>query len=245
MKKTVKLEKFDVAVNYSIDVLPEELQVINTINAYSWLQADENPQFEEALLDSDVLLPDGVSIVIAAKLLSGVKIKKVAGADLHKMLLIHLNKINGRCFYMGASDVTLQKIKQKLENEYPNIISGFYSPPFKKHFSEEDNQTILNSINRFCPDVVFVGMTAPKQELWIHENKEKIEHAKIVCAIGAVFDFYAETKKRPPKWMINIGLEWFGRLISEPKRLWRRYIIYNFYFCIKLFNLWKNKKHSV
>lgn len=244
MKHTVNLEGFDISLDYSIQELPESLTVINTINAYSWLLTDSNPLFKQALLLSDVLLPDGVSIVLAAKLLEDVKVKKVAGADLHQMLLLLLNKSGGRCFYLGSSDLTLQKIVKKLKNDYPDIVVETYSPPFKENFDLEDNEKMLTAINQFSPDVVFVGMTAPKQEIWIQNNKEKLQCAKVICGIGAVFDFYSETKKRPPQWMIRMGLEWLGRLLSEPKRLWKRYIIYNYYFVVKLFNLWLKKGKS-
>ena len=95
---------------------------------------------------------------------------------------------------------------------------------------------MIKVVNRFKPDVLFVGMTAPKQEKWIFENAYRLE-THIITGIGAVFDFYAGTKKRPSKWMINWGLEWLGRLVSDPKRLWKRYIIYNPVFIYKILRL--------
>ncbi|MDD2437322.1 MAG: WecB/TagA/CpsF family glycosyltransferase [Massilibacteroides sp.] len=237
MEKNVRLEGFSVSAAYSIEELPDTKKIVNTLNAYSWLLSDSNRLFKDALLCSDVILPDGISIVIAAKLLSGEKIKKVAGADLHEMLLKILNRKKGTCFYLGSSDCTLHKIAQKIKKEFPNIEVGFYSPPFKSEFSIEDNDKMVAAINDFAPDVVFVGMTAPKQEIWIYKNKEQIKHAKIICGIGAVFDFYAETKKRPPQWLVNLGLEWLGRLIAEPRRLWKRYVVYNMCFFVKLVKL--------
>ena len=136
-----------------------------------------------------------------------------------------LNKVGGKCFYLGAQPETLAKIRAKLAMEYPQIKVETYSPPYKAQFSSEDNQQMYHAINAFEPDVLFIGMTAPKQEKWVEENKSFL-NAKIICSIGAVFDFYSGNKKRPPLWMRNLGLEWFGRLLMEPKRLWKRYLVW-------------------
>jgi len=140
-------------------------------------------------------------------------------------LLTDLNAKSGRCFYFGSSETTLSKIKERLAIEFPNISVGTFSPPFKSYFSKEENAEMLEIINAFAADVVFVGMTAPKQEKWAFENKNKI-NTKTICAIGAVFDFYAGTVKRPSAFWIKIKLEWFIRLVKEPKRMWKRYLNY-------------------
>lgn len=201
--------------------ITEEKQIINTINPHSYVTAKSDPLFETALRDSDVLLPDGSGIVIAAQKLHGAQIKKIAGTDLHLHLLQQLNNSHGKCFYMGASQNTLDKIKSKLAVEYPNITAAFYSPPFKPTFSDEDNAAIIQAVNDFGPDVLFVGMTAPKQEKWLHQHKAALD-TKVGCSIGAVFDFYAGTVVRPSQFWIDIHLEWLPRLLKEPKRLWRR-----------------------
>lgn len=233
MYNIVKLGDFGVTTDFVLTEFPEKTLIVNTINAYSWTMTDRFPDFKKALQTSDVLLPDGVGVVYAARLLAGKQIKKIAGADLHLLLLELLNKKNGRCFYLGASTTTLELIKKRLKREYPNISVETYSPPFKKQFTDSDNQEMYDAINKFSPDVVFVGMTAPKQETWIYHNHINI-NTKVICGIGAVFDFYAETKKRPSQWMINCGLEWFGRLISDPRRLWKRYLVYNGVFMYKI-----------
>ena len=208
--------------------------VINTINAYSFVIAEKNKQFKKALQSSDVLLPDGFPIVLAARILKKQKIQKIAGADIHNQLLKTANKRNKKVFYLGSSPKTLKKIEFRLRKEYPNIKLGCYSPPYKQKFSSEDNNQIIKSINSFEPDMVFVGMTAPKQEIWVNNHKNEL-NAKIICCIGAVFDFYAGTVKRAPNWMIKIKLEWFYRLIKEPKRMWKRYLIYSPLFFLYLF----------
>jgi len=206
---------------------------INTLNQFSYVIAERDPEFKEALMSSDILLPDGVGIVAAAKILKGEKIKKIAGADLHQFLLEKLNAENGSCFYLGASNETLAKINKRLSAEYPNVSFGSYSPPFKPTFSVDDNNEMVRRVNEFKPDVLFVGMTAPKQEKWVHIHKDKVD-AKIICSIGAVFDFYAGTVNRPNQFWVKMGLEWFIRLYKEPKRMWRRYLLYGPVFVGKI-----------
>lgn len=199
--------------------------LVNTINQYSFCIAQNDSDFKKALQKSDILLPDGIGIVLALKLLNGQKIKKIAGADLHHFLLKDLNNKSGKCFYLGSSQKTLNRIINRISNEFPNINVQSFSPPYKNEFSDHENQQMIEKVNSFKPDVLFVGMTAPKQEKWAYANKEILD-AKIICSIGAVFDFYAGTVIRPHKIWINLGLEWFVRLLKEPKRMWRRYLYY-------------------
>lgn len=209
--------------------------LINTLNQYSYCIAEKDSEFKEALQNSDVLLPDGIAIVAAVKLLWGKTIKKIAGADLHQHYLENLNAKNGSCFYLGSSNDTLDKIKKRLQTEYPNIKTGFYSPPYKLGFSDKDNEQMIAAINNFKPDVLFIGMTAPKQEKWAYQHKLKLD-AQIIASIGAVFDFYAGTINRPNKIWINLGMEWFIRLVKEPKRMWKRYLYYGPLFMYDILN---------
>lgn len=195
--------------------------VINTINPHSYVTAKSDKAFAEALRCSDILLPDGSGIVLAAAQIRKQNMKKIAGADLHSYLLERLNETKGRCFYMGASPATLEKIRQRLASEYPEVDAGFYSPPYKPKFSDEENRQILEAIAAFKPDVLFVGMTAPKQEKWLFEHQDRLE-VSVACSIGAVFDFYAGTVQRPSQFWIDMHLEWLPRFLKEPRRLWKR-----------------------
>lgn len=221
------------------DVFTYEKTLINTINQYSYCIAEEDDIFKKALKESDILLPDGIGIVAAVRLLNKKKIEKIAGADIHHFLLKDLNLKSGKCFYLGASVETLKKIKERIGEEFPNISVASFSPPYKNNFTDDDNQIMINQVNAFKPDVLFVGMTAPKQEKWAYQHKESLD-AKIICSIGAVFDFYAGTVKRPHKFWINLGLEWFVRLLKEPRRMSKRYLYYGPVF-IKLIILQKMK----
>lgn len=212
--------------NQELQFIPNQKLLITTINAYSYNLAQEDEEFAEALLKSDILLPDGISIVYAKYFLDGKKIKKIAGADLFHFELNRLNKIGGKCFFLGSTDDTLSSIVKKMTNDFPGVIVQTFSPPFKKEFSYDDNETMIRAINAFNPDVLFIGMTAPKQEKWAYRHFDELS-ARHICCIGAVFDFYAGTVKRAPLWMIRLGLEWLYRLLKEPKRMWRRYLIGN------------------
>ena len=207
--------------------------VVNTINQYSCCMAEKDSEFKTALMESDVLLPDGIGMVFASSLLDNVKIPKIAGADLHHHLLQKLNEEGGSCFYLGSSEDTLLKITKRIAIEYPNINVNSYSPPYKVAFDEQDSEKMIAAVNLHSPDVLFIGMTAPKQEKWIHTNKLLL-NTKVIGSIGAVFDFYAGTINRPAKVWISLGLEWLGRLISEPKRMWKRYIYYGPVFTMLL-----------
>ncbi|MGB5820433.1 MAG: WecB/TagA/CpsF family glycosyltransferase [Saonia sp.] len=209
--------------------------VINTINPHSYCVSKRDVDFETALLDSDILLPDGVGIVWAAKVLKGQKIRKIAGFDVFVYLMQYLNATGGSCFFLGASERTLACIKERSANEFPRVVVNSYSPPYKAQFTAEDSLEMCSRVNSCRPDLLFVGMTAPKQEKWVHRYKEQLDPL-IICSIGAVFDFYAGTVKRPSRFWIELGLEWLPRFLKEPKRLAERNLISTPKFILEVFN---------
>ena len=199
-------------------------KIINTINPHSYCLSRYDKLFNKALQSSDILLPDGMGIVIAAKILNRQTIKKIAGADIHQYLLHQANLNSQKVFYLGAAQSALLLIEDKVKKEYPNITVSSFSPPYKSQFTESETAQMLEKVNEFKPDILFVGMTAPKQEKWVFVNKENIAATTIV-SIGAVFDFYAGTIKRPSNFWVSIGLEWLPRFLREPKRLARRNLV--------------------
>lgn len=231
----------------SLKEMSQSKKLINTLNAHSYNLARKDEEFREALKNSDVLLPDGIGIVLATRVLTERKLSKIAGEDLFYHEMKRLNSQGGKCFFLGSTEKTLKLICKRAKTEFPQLQAFYYSPPFKTHFSEEDNNAMINAINEIEPDVLFVGMTAPKQEKWAYKHYQLL-NANHICCIGAVFDFYAGTIKRAPKWMINAGLEWLYRLLSEPKRLWRRYLIGNTLFIVQIikekFSSGKNKTET-
>ena len=226
------ISEFNVYKN-TLEKLPETKILISTINAHSYNVACKDPAFYQSLKGSQVLLPDGISIVMAFKLLTGEKIKKIAGADLFFYEMEKLNQNGGKVFFLGSTNAVLKKIKTRASKDFPNVSIALYSPPYKTTFSINDNETMINAINAQNPDVLFIGMTAPKQEKWAYQHFNKLNALHIGC-IGAVFDFYAGDVRRAPTWIVKTGFEWCYRLFSEPKRLWKRYLFGNASFVQKL-----------
>lgn len=235
----LKLKTISLLGNRSeLDSLPDGKLLINTINAHSYNTALKDPAFAEALQQGDVLIPDGASIVLALRFLKNRKIERIAGWDLFLYEMHRLNEKGGTCFFLGSSEDTLRKIKIKAIRLYPNIKVETYSPPYKPEFTEEDNKLMINAVNRVIPDLLWIGMTAPKQEKWAYAHLKDLEVNGPIGTIGAVFDFFAENIQRAPQWWQDHGLEWLFRLIKEPKRMWRRYIIGNTLF---FWNILKEK----
>ena len=193
-------------------------------NPHSLVVASKDTLFERALKNADILLPDGTGIIIAAKILGLPCTEKVAGTDFFLGLSRKANeeKKKLRYFFLGSSKKTLKLIEERMEQDFPAIdVCGTYSPPFKVKFSEKDNSAMISAVNNARPDVLWVGMTAPKQEKWIYENRDKL-NVPFLAAIGAVFDFFAGTKERSSGFWITMGLEWLPRFLKEPRRLWER-----------------------
>ena len=209
---------------------------IACINPHSYVVAQSDAYFSNVLKEADILLPDGVGIILAAKILGIDLTERVAGSDIFLGLSDKAN-VNGglRYFFLGSTEQVLNKISNRLESEYPNItVCGMLSPPFKESFSDDDNKEMVKQINKAKPDVLWVGMTAPKQEKWIYQNKDKLD-VPVMGAIGAVFDFYAGTVKRSPEWACRMGLEWLPRLLREPRRLFKRNFISSPLFLLAVF----------
>lgn len=224
--------------------------LINTINAHSFNVAQKDELFAEALKNGDYLIPDGASILKACKWLKAKSQprERIAGWDLFSFEMDRLEerskKEDGRCLkvmFMGSSEKVLSLIREKAGVDYPHIEAVTYSPPYKPEFSKEDNAAIVKAINDANPDLLWIGMTAPKQEKWTYTHWNELNIHCHVGTIGAVFDFYAGTAKRAPKWWQDHSLEWLYRLCIEPKRMWRRYLLGNPLF---MWNIIKEKFSS-
>lgn len=226
--------------------IPNRKILINTINAHSYNVARKDSLFAEALTKGDYLIPDGMSIVKACKWIhsNSQPKERVAGADLFEFEMSRLNekaqtsKLKPQSkvvMFMGSSEKTLAKIVEKAAKVYPNLKVVTYSPPYKPEFSDEDSKAIVNAINSVNPDLLWIGMTAPKQEKWTYSHWKELNIHCHVGTIGAVFDFFAGNTKRAPLWWQRHGLEWLYRLIKEPRRMWRRYIVGNAVFLWHMF----------
>lgn len=222
--------------------LPEGKLLINTVNAHSFNTAKKDQLFADALTNGDVLIPDGVSIVKACKWIKAKSQPKerIAGWDLFSFEMEKLERESEELrtkseeskivMFMGSSQKVLDLIVKRAAVDYPHLEVVTYSPPYKPAFSDEDNKAIIDAINAANPDLLWIGMTAPKQEKWTYSHWKELNIHCHVGTIGAVFDFFAGTVERAPIWWQDHGLEWLYRLIKEPKRMWRRYIIGNTLF---------------
>lgn len=247
-----EIKKFrlsDLSIVESRDALvsiPEGKVLINTINAHSFNVAQKDVLFAEALAKGDYLIPDGASVIKACKWLKAKSLPKerIAGWDLFAFEMQRLNDKSkkeggrGKVMFMGSSEKVLELIRERAAKDYPNLEVVTYSPPYKPEFSDEDNAAIIKAINEANPDLLWIGMTAPKQEKWTYQHWNELNIHCHVGTIGAVFDFYAGTAQRAPKWWQEHSLEWLYRLIKEPKRMWRRYVIGNPLF---LWNITKER----
>jgi N-acetylglucosaminyldiphosphoundecaprenol N-acetyl-beta-D-mannosaminyltransferase len=208
--------------------------IVNTLNAHSFNVALTDAAFHDALLASDALVADGIGVVWAAQLKGAKGLRKISGADLFQASMELADEDNLTVGFLGSTTDVLDKISARASTEYPNTVVKTLSPPFAKAFSDAAAKDLLDQIGTI--DILFVGMTAPKQEKFAHQVREFV-NARAVLSIGAVFDFYAGTTKRAHPLFIKLGLEWLGRSIADPKRLGKRNLIAipTFLFnCVKL-----------
>ncbi|MCX6223923.1 MAG: WecB/TagA/CpsF family glycosyltransferase [Bacteroidia bacterium] len=196
-------------------------------NPHSYAMTLKDEIFSRALKAADWLVPDGAGVVLASRLLGGAIQNRVTGSDVFACLHERLNATGGtNVFFLGSTEETMALIRQRMAHDYPNIkVAGTYSPPFKEIYSSAELDEMIKAVNTAAPDVLWVGMSAPKQEKWIYLNKDKLD-VKFIGAIGAVFDFYSGNIRRDKdSWFVNNGLEWLPRLIQEPRRLWQRMFV--------------------
>jgi len=193
------------------------------LNPHSVAVASRDPLFRESLQAADLLVADGAGVLLAAKLF-GVPIpRRITGSDLFAALTAAASWRPGtRFFFLGSNAEVLDRIGKRMRREFPSIVvCGSYAPPYADSFSEGETLRMVEAVNAARPDVLWVGMTAPKQEKWIFRNRERLM-APCIGAVGAVFDFYAGTKRRSPAIWRKLGLEWLHRFFQEPARMWRR-----------------------
>jgi N-acetylglucosaminyldiphosphoundecaprenol N-acetyl-beta-D-mannosaminyltransferase len=195
-------------------------------NAHSAVQARRDPAVARALNGFDVVLPDGIGVVLASRLRGGAIPGKIGGPDLFHAVSAMADAL-GRCsyFFLGSTPSTLERIAVALGERYPRIaLAGTHAPSFNE-VSEAESLAMVRRVNQVRPTVLWVGMTAPKQELWVSRYGQRID-ARMIGCVGAAFDYFAGTKRRPAR-LARWGLLWAYRLATEPRRLWRRYLVSN------------------
>lgn len=208
-------------------------RVVNTISPNSYGIALNDNEFSNALKNSDFLVLDGVYFALSSLLTQGKNIKRNQGPDVFRHFIAKSNENNGRVFFLGSTEDTLKRINERINIEFPNVIFNSFSPPFTSVFTDEVNDLMISKINAFEPDVLFVGMTCPKQEKWAIKNKDKIKSSLIIC-IGNVFDWYAGTQKSISPIWFKLRLGWLVRIFLRPE-IFRRNIGNQLAFFFDLF----------
>lgn len=193
-------------------------------NAHVVIEAQEDPRVKEAVNAADLVMPDGMPLVWLGRR-RGFPLKERAyGPGLMEAFLSTSAAKGYRHFFYGSTPETLKALTQKVQERFGKVeIAGSHSPPFRPLTREEDEE-IVEMLNAAQPDVLWVGLGCPKQELWMYAHKERLR-IPVLAGVGAAFDFLAGVKPRAPRWMQQSGLEWLFRLLSEPRRLWRRYLV--------------------
>ncbi len=190
--------------------------------AHSIMECVNNPALVPIFNNADMVTPDGMSIVWLLQLKGYKETRRVYGPDLLLAACHHGADKNWKHFFYGGDLGVAYNLSEKLQHQIPNLqVAGTCSPPFG-HPSMDEEESLLEMLNRSGADILWVGMSSPWQEKWMHENRGRI-NIPVMVGVGAAFDFLSGAKKQAPRWVQRMGMEWFYRLIKEPKRLWPRY----------------------
>ena len=194
-------------------------------NVFTVATALDKPIYKDALNGSSFTFPDGAPIAKKLRKKGKVMARRIAGPDFMEALLKATADGKVRHFFYGSTEDTLDKLTANIREKHPDMnIVGRYSPPYRSLTADEDRE-IIRTINETKPDIVWIGLGAPKQEMFMYHHKDKI--SGLMVGVGAGFDYQAGTVKRAPLWMQRMSLEWFHRLITDPKRLAKRYLVTN------------------
>ena len=219
-----------VILSISAWALHKESRVVCICNVHSVVTASLDAEFRQVVNAADMATPDGAPVAWMLRRLGHVEQQRINGPDLMWRYCEQVQSRDESIFFFGSTEVTLATLKTKLLSAFPNLkIAGAISPPFRALTAEEDT-AIVEQINASGVGVVWVSLGCPKQELWMAAHRGRIN--AVMVGVGAAFDYHAGTIKRAPKWMQDYGLEWFYRLVSEPRRLWKRYLVTNTLFVV-------------
>jgi len=207
-------------------------------NVHMCMEAYDSNDFHNVVDSADLVLADGFPIYFGQKLMGYSDAEHIRGVDLTVQLSNFSQKKNIPIGFLGGRKNTLTNMCDIFKRKYNvDTINYSYSPPFGQ-WTDEEKKNMINDINKSEIKILFVGLGCPKQEYWMYNNKDKLNC--IMIGVGAAFDFIAGNKKSAPLWIQKIGFEWLFRFISEPKRLWQRYLKHNprflYYFMLQYFS---------
>lgn len=211
-------------------------------NVHMVIEGHQDPAFQRVVNEADYATPDGSPLRHAIKLLNGLDQERVAGPDLMPALLTRAQRTGERIFFYGDTDEVLAALVAKVKKNHPGIqIAGSFSPPFRA-ISPEEDQAIVDQINATNPDILFVALGCPKQENWMAAHRGRVMASMV--GVGYAFRTYAGLADRAPEWMQRYSLEWLFRLLQNPRRLWKRYLVTNSIFAWLLLKTWLRNKLS-
>lgn len=203
-----------------------EQRYVCVTTVHGVIECQRDPALRRIFNHSGLATPDGMPLVWLSRLSGFRSVERVYGPDLMLALCQHSIGRGYRHFLYGGTEGVADELKARMERRFPGLqIVGTYTPPFRQATPEEDT-AIVRQIDATHPDIVWVGLSTPKQDRWMADHMGKVA-APVMIGVGAAFDFHSGRKRQAPHWMQRSGLEWLFRLCQEPRRLWRRYLVYN------------------
>jgi N-acetylglucosaminyldiphosphoundecaprenol N-acetyl-beta-D-mannosaminyltransferase len=189
------------------------------------MEAWDSREFKRVMNAADLVTPDGMPLVWGLKLLGHRGASRVYGPDLTPIVLQMAMENQIPVGFYGGSPEVLERLQAVVTDRFPTLrIAYAFSPPFRHMTSEEDDEVIA-AVNRSGVRILFIGLNTPKQDYWMAAHRDRVQ--AVMLGVGAAFDFIAGTKSQAPRWMMRVGLEWLYRLVTEPRRLWKRYLKHN------------------
>lgn len=212
--------------------------------AHGVMECYHQPELRKIFNRSGLTTPDGMGIVWLLKLKGHRHVSRVYGPDLTLAVCEHSVQRGWRHYFYGGEDRVADQLAENLKNRFPGLqIAGTNSPPFRT-LTEEEDRSITEGINNTNADIIWVGVSTPKQEKWMSEHLGKV-NATVMIGVGAAFDFLSGRKKQAPRWIQRSGLEWVFRFATEPRRLWKRYIQYPLFILLVIGQALGIRKYSV
>jgi N-acetylglucosaminyldiphosphoundecaprenol N-acetyl-beta-D-mannosaminyltransferase len=202
------------------------------VNAGKIVAMQTNPELKESVNSADIINADGQAVVWASRLIKKPIKERVAGIDLFINLIQTAHEKKHKIFLLGAKQEVVEKVNNRIAHEYSkDVVSGFANGYFK----EDEEDTIIKQIIDSKPQMLFVAMTSPKKELFLFRNREALGNVNFIMGVGGSFDVYSGNLQRAPLFLQKIGMEWFFRLIQDPRRMWKRYLVGNSKFVALVF----------
>jgi N-acetylglucosaminyldiphosphoundecaprenol N-acetyl-beta-D-mannosaminyltransferase len=213
-------------------------------NAQLVTLAQKDELFAEAMRKADLAVPDGMSVVMASRLLHAPIPERVTGGDLMERMCAESAHYGFRVFFLGGLPGAAEMAAFNLRRRYPGLnICGTYCPPFGFENDPAELFWIEKVVDEAHPDLLCVAFGAPKQEIWMQRHRARLQ-VSVILPVGAAFDTQAGLQRRAPRWMQRNGLEWLFRLIMEPRRLWRRYLVGNTQFIVLVLRQWARQSRG-